>query len=509
MKVALTPWRFLERTERLFPDKTAIVCGESRISFEAYGRRVRQLSRALGRMGAGSGDRVAYLGMNCHRLLELYFAVLPGGVILTPMNVRLHPDEMAFILNDLEAKVLFVDDMFANLAASLVPKVPSLERVVLASSSVPSEEGWLAYETILAAEKPDPIGDLDVDEDQTAEIFYTSGTTGRPKGVMLTHRNLYLHALQNMIALGLSDATVQIVGTVPLFHVNAWGTPQYAVAAGSTQVVVPRFDPESFLSAVERERATFGMMVPAMLGDLTNFEGAERFDTSSLERIMIGGAPPPYSLLRAASKKFGCEIQVGYGLTETCPVISVATLKSHRLAAMDDEERYRRMSMTGLPLIGVEIKVIGDDGAEVAWDGKSMGEIVVRGDVVTKGYWKRPEETAEAFRGGYFHTGDVATVDSEGYLQIVDRKKDIIISGGENISSVEVEDALYSHPDVRECAVIGIPDERFGERPFAFVVRKAEGGASQEDLIRHVRERIAKFKAPAGIRFVEGLPRTG
>lgn len=507
MNLPLTPMRFLERARRIYGDKPFVVCGEERLTYEMFAERVLRMAGALRRIGIRKGDRIAYLGLNCHRLLELYYAVLPLEAILTPLNVRLHPEELLFILNDLEPSLLYVDGTLLPVAVTLRERVPSLRAVIFAAPDPPPPGFW-GYEQLVRDGEPCSFSLEGLDDGGVAEIFYTSGTTGRPKGVMLTHRNLYLHALQVIATTGLGEDTVELVGSVPLFHVNAWGSPQYLVALGASAVLTPRFDAERFCQLVERERVTFALFVPTMLNDLLHFPERSRYDLSSLRLILLGGAAAPLSLVHAARSELQVDVRVGYGLTETSPVIALSQPKSYRQAAWDTSEQERRRAMAGLPVVGVEIRVVDAQGREVPHDGQTIGEIEVRGDVVFQGYWRRPEETAAAFRDGFFRTGDMATVDAEGYLQIVDRKKDIIISGGENISSAEIEAVLIRHPAVRECAVVAKPDPRWGEVPFAFVVLEEGTAVDEANLQSFVRAHLAGFKVPQGVAFVTELPKT-
>ncbi len=505
MPVQLTPLRFLVQSERREPDKTAIVCGETRLSYREYADRVRLLIGALSALGLERGDRVAYLGLNCHRLLELYYAVPARGAILSPLNVRLTAPELLFILQDLAPKLLVTDQTLLPMAKALAQQtgVP-----IVLLSGPKDTEGVLFYEDMLASAAPIDLMAGEVEECDVAEIFYTSGTTGKPKGVQLTHRNLYLHAMGVMVSAPIYPDEVQIVGTVPLFHVNGWGAPQFIVGQAGTQVVTSRFDAGEFYRLVAAEGVTLAMLVPTMLAAVLNYPEREKFDMSSLRRVIIGGAPPPAALIREAREKLQVDCSVGYGLSETCPVLTLATIKD----SMKDaplEEQYRLRSLTGLPIIGCDLRVLLPDGQEVAHDGQSVGEICVEGDMVFGGYWRRPEETAQAFSDGWFRTGDMAVVESTGYVRIVDRKKDIIISGGENISSVEVEDALYAHPAVLEAAVVAKPDERWGEVPYAFVALRPGSQAAPEDILAYLRGRIAGFKIPRGLEILPELPKTG
>jgi fatty-acyl-CoA synthase len=510
MEVPLTPLRFLERSEAIYGAEPAIVCAGTRLSYRDYAERVRRLAGALAAFGVARGDRVLYLGMNCHRLLELYYAVLPLQAILVPVNVRLAPAEIAFILADSAPTVLVASPELLPLIER-VPVPPSVRERILAYPPAGQQAppaGWSDYEALLAQAEPRPL-DAAVDERAVAEIFYTSGTTARPRGVMLSHRSLYLHAMNTIIALGITDRDRMLVGSVPLFHVNAWGTPQFMVAVGGVQVVVPRFEPALFCQAVERERCTLSLMVPTMLNALLQYPDLGRHDLSSLRSLVLGGAPPVPELMRQARAALpGVVCQVGYGLTETSPVVSCAVIKN-ALADAPAEERLRRQGLTGLPVIGTQVRVVREDGSEVRHDGSEVGEILVRGDQVMEGYWNQPEETARALRDGYLATGDLAVVDAEGYLNIVDRKKDIIISGGENISSVEVETVLYTHPAVLEAAVVAAPDPHWGEVPVAFVALRPGAEADADALRAHAQGLLAHFKVPRAFVFVQELPKTG
>jgi fatty-acyl-CoA synthase len=324
---------------------------------------------------------------------------------------------------------------------------------------------------------------------------------------MLTHKNLYANAFNFTLGMNLSDADTML-HTIPLFHVNGWGTPHALTAVGGRHVCLQAFNPAMVLELIRRERVTMTALVPTMVNMLINFPDLTSYDVSSLQRIIVGGAPSPWSFVGEVRQKLGCDYIVGYGMTESAPILTVSVLKE-TLRDLPAEEQARYMAKTGLPVMGVEVRVVKEYGQEVTRDGEDVGEIVARGDNVMKGYWRRPEETAATIRDGWLHTGDLATVDAEGYITIVDRGKDIIISGGENISSVEVEDVVFSHPAVLEAAVIAAPDERWGEVPLAVVVLKPGATATEEEIIGFSRERLAHFKAPRRVAFMEALPKGG
>jgi len=502
MKLALTPVRFKRRAETEFGNKVGIVCGEERLTYREYGRRANQLSNALGRLGVARGERVAWLGYNCHRLLEAYYGVVQMGAVLLPLNIRITASEIAFILEDSESVILFYDRDFSPIVEAVKKESSTIRHYV----ALEPEEGSSGYEELLSRESPH-FEVPEINDDDLAELFYTSGTTANPKGVMMTHRNLYLHAMQVLAGLAIKDSNIQL-HTIPLFHVNGWGTPHSITCAGGRHVVMKKFDPRQVLELVQGERVTHFSMVPTMATALINEPSVRNYGLSSLEFVQIGGAASPVDLIREVEQTLGCRCYAGYGLTETIPVLTVGFLKDH-LKDLPDQDRWKRQAMTGYPLPGVELEIFDANDKPVPHDGQSPGEIVVRADNVMAGYWKRAEETAQTLRGGWLHTGDMAVVDQEGYFLIVDRKKDIIISGGENISSIEVEKAVYSHPLVLECAVIAVPDDRWGEVPKALVVLKAGQSIDEQELIDYCRTVLPGFKIPKSIEFFEALPKGG
>ena len=503
----LTPLRCLHRAIDLFGDRPGVVCGDQRFTYGQFGDRCQRLATGLTAQGIAPGDRVAYLSLNTHRLLEGYFGVLQAGAILLPLNVRLTPLELAGILNDSGARMLLFEPDFAPLVSALKPNCPSIDFYV-ALDELPAAPADLAYEEILHAGRPERADIYSVDENSIGELFYTSGSTGRPKGVALSHRTLYLHAL-SLYTVYQDVETMVNLHTIPLFHANGWGHPQCSTYFGVKQVMVRKFEPGAVFRLIEEHKATDMYLVPVMANMLLNSPEVGKHNVSSLRRIMIGGAAPSPALIERVEKAFGCGVYGGYGLSETGPILAAAIPKTG-LRHASEQERYRRQAMTGWPLIGNEIRVVDRDMNDVPKNSRTIGEIVVRGDHVMQGYWNDPRATSDAFTGGWLHTGDMATWDAEGFLQIVDRRKEIIISGGENVSSVEIENAIFSHPGVLEVAVVAAPDEQWGEVPAAIIVPKPGHFLTEKDIRDHLSGRIARFKIPRHYEFrTEPLPKTG
>ena len=499
------PVKFLQRARSLYGSKIGIVDGDRRLTYAEYGERVDRLSHALAAAGIKPGERVAFAGPNGHPLLEAYYGVVQMGAILLPLNIRLTPVDFEFILNDAEVSAIIIERAMYGLIAPIRASVPSLRTVILVGEGERGDD--LDYDELLAAAPAGSYPMPPMDEDDVAEIFYTSGTTGKAKGVMLTHKNLYANAFNFLTANGLTDRDTML-HTIPLFHVNGWGTPHALTGVGGRHICVRQFVPQQVLELIQRERVTMTALVPTMVNMLINMPNLGDYDTSSLQRIIVGGAPSPWAFVGEVRRKLNCDYVVGYGMTESAPILTVSVLKE-TLADVPAEEQARYMAKTGLPVLGAEVKVVDDAGNEVPRDGETAGEIIARGDNIMKGYWRRPEETAQTIRDGWLHTGDMATVDAEGYISIVDRAKDIIISGGENISSVEIEDTLFGHPAVLEAAVIAAPDPQWGEVPVAVVTLKPGVQATEQEIISFARERLAHFKAPKKVEFVEALPKGG
>jgi len=507
MNIPLTPLRCLRYAEQQYSHRTAVVCGNERFTYAEFAVRAARLGGALKNVGVKSGDRVAFLSMNCHRLLEAYYGVLEAGAVLLPLNVRLAAEELGYILNDSGAKVLFLEKEFLNLVDSFRSELSTVESFFMLDG--PLQADWLnpeSYEDLLAAASPFQKDIMEIDEDAVAELFYTSGTSANPKGVMLTHRNVYLHALHVCLTFDATQDFAQL-HTIPLFHANGWGVAHILALTGGKHVILRRFDCAQIFKLIEQERIFTMCLVPAMAIALVNSLERQKYDLSSLERVIIGGAASSPTLVREVEEKLGVTCISGYGLTETSPALSHSFIK-HGFE-WEGEQKFARQAMTGFADPGIEMRVVDDRDMDVPRNGKTVGEIITRSDGVMKGYWNHPEATAEALRGQWFHTGDMATIDENGYLLIVDRKKDIIVSGGENISSLEVEKIIMAHPGVLDAGVIPVPDEKWGEVPKALVVLKPGAQPSESELIEFCRSRLAHYKCPRSVDFYESLPKTG
>lgn len=505
MFVPLTPLEFRRRAVYLYPHVVGVVDGERRFTYAEYDERVNRLANGLRALGAQPGDIISFLTYNTHHLLEAYYGVLQIGAVLNPINTRMGPNEIKYILEHSASTVVFAHADFADLVRQQRDHLPMLRQIVIMEGE--PQAGEHEYEALLADASPEHIAVEVTDENAMCELFYTSGTTGMPKGVALSHRNLYLHAMTFLSGFGVTSDDV-FLHIVPLFHVNGWGTPQFLTAVGGKHVMLRRVTPADICQLVEQERVTRLFGVPTVMNALVNYPDLDKYDLSSITQIAMGGAPSSYALVDRLERTFNCQAIGIYGLSETSPVIVNALPKpAHR--GWSDEQRRRSQARTGYELIGVHIRVVDDEGNDVAPDGQQIGEIVVCSNLVMMGYYKDPEATAKAIRDGWFHTGDVAVIDPEGSILIVDRSKDIIISGGENISSQEVEAALYLHPAVFECAVIGVPDEHWGEVPRAVVVLKPGAQATEEELIGHCRAQIGHYKCPKGVDFIAELPKSG
>lgn len=499
MLLPLTPVRFLYRALDLFAGRTAVVSERRRFSFAELGERCERLASALRHAGIQPGDRIAYLSLNTHQLLEGYYGVPMASGVAMPLNVRLSPMELAGILEHSGARVLFFEADFQPLIELFRRQCPGIERFVQLGDE---------YETFLSDASPEASDYSKIDENSVAELFYTSGSTGTPRGVLLTHRALYMHAMAVSTVYLEADTMVDLQ-TIPLFHANGWGHAHTDVLLGVPQIMVRRFDPPAVLELIQRYRATDMSLVPTMAVALLNVPQIADFDLSSMRDIQLGGAASSPELIGRLETAFRCRAWSGYGLTETAPVICISRPDSNRVFA-SDEERYALQAKAGRPIAGVDLRVVDDHGNVLPRNSEVSGEVIVRCDHLMAGYYRDPEATASVMKDGWLYTGDMAIQDAEGYVQIVDRRKEIIISGGENISSIEVERAIAAHPCVLECAVVGAPDENWGEVPAAIVVCRAGSTVTADELLTFLDGRLGRFKIPRIVDFEPGpLPKTG
>lgn len=504
MNVPLILTQFLDRAVSLYGSKKAIFADDRTFTYEELNTRVNQLSYGLKASGIQKGDRIAYLAPNSVEMLEGFYGVFQLGGIMVPLNIRLKPEDYLFILNHSESKILFVDQDLYHLILPVKDQLKTVEKIFVHYKEEDTEE--TDYDLWLSSQASSPFQREVLDENDVCSLLYTSGTTGNPKGVMLTHRNNYLHALSTMHHLRVSDQDV-LLHVLPMFHVNGWGSPFYYTANGASQVCMRKATPEKIFGALQEHKVSVMHMAPTVLNSL--MQHYEQFAPSVEQdvRVVIAGSAPPPAFVTRVEKELGWEFIQVYGMTESSPLSTVSTIRSH-LQQLPLNQQYRMKAKAGHQMIGCEVRVISEHGEEVAHNGKEIGEVVVRSNGVMKGYWKNEEATMEAIRDGWLHTGDMGNVDEYGNIEIVDRKKDIIISGGENISSIEVEGVLYEHPAISEAAVIAVPHEKWGETPHAFVVVRHGNKLTEQEIISFTREKLAHFKAVTGVSFVEELPKT-
>jgi fatty-acyl-CoA synthase len=515
MHYPLTITHFFERARRLFPKKAlgTRVPGRGLVktTYADFAERTARLAGALGALGVRKGDRVATFAWNSHRHLEVYFAAPMMGAVLHTVNIRLSAQDITYIINHAQDRVLIADASTWPTLEPIRRELRSVEHVIVMKDTPEAEipPGALDYEELLRASHPveswPPLEETDA-----AGMCYTSGTTGSPKGAVYTHRAIFLHSMASSMTdvLGISERDV-ILHIVPMFHANAWCIPYAGVMNGATQFFGgPNPQPRDIVEIVHRERVTLVGAVPTVwIAIDALLEQEPHWDISSLRCIPIGGSAAPRALIEKFEKKYGARMLHAWGMTEMTPLGTVCRLKSY-MEALPDEERYAIRAKQGTPVVGVDLRIVDDEGREQPWDGRSMGEMQVRGPWVIRAYYNNPESADRFTPDGWFRTGDVATVDPEGYVQITDRTKDLIKSGGEWISSIDVEVMIMSHPKVLEAAVIAVPHPKWVERPLACVVPKPGVTLTQEEILDYLRPRLAKWALPDGVVFIEAVPKT-
>jgi fatty-acyl-CoA synthase len=503
MEIALSPLEFARRARRLYADCDAVVDGNMNLNYARFFERCDRWSAALQQFGIEPGDRIAYIAPNTHAQLESFYAVPQIGGVLVPINYRLTADDFAYLINHSEARVVCADLDHLDAVDRIRPQLPRVEQFVALNGA---RRGWLDYEAILNS-APADFARPNIRESDLLTINYTSGTSGKPKGVMITHRNAYMNVVGTLLHFPMSIAD-RYLWTLPMFHANGWTFVWAVTAVGATHICLRKVEPRAVFEKIARERVTVLCAAPTVLILLANSPTELRSEVRRGVRVLTAGAPPAAATIERIEGQFGWILTQAYGLTETAPFISICELRPGH-SSLSAQERATIKARQGIELLtSGELRVVDAQGCETPRDGKTLGEIVVRGNVVMHGYYKDPEGTGRVIRDGWFHTGDGAVVHPDGYVEIRDRLKDVIISGGENISSVEVEGTLLRHPAVQEAAVVGFPHELWGEVPEAFIVAKEGASVSEAELQEFARSRLAHFKVPQRFTFVTELPKT-
>ena len=498
----------IEAAEK-YPKKPALVCEDKRYTYSEFESRVKRLASAFKELGVRPNDKVAIIHKNCHYFLESYFATTFIGAVIVPVNYRLSQKEFSYILNNSDAKILITNPEFNKKIFPSVKQSPQIKSIIWTNINKYSgrKENHFYYEALIENKQPVELPLPTISEESVAQIYYTSGTTSQPKGVVLTHRNNYAHALGTIEELNLTDKD-NWLHVSPMFHLaDAWAV--WAITkAGGTHVIIPEFSPKKVFQIIESENVTLSNFIPTLLNILINYEDVGKFNYKSLRLIMSGGAPIAPEVVRKVIEIFKCNFIQTYGMTETSPFLTMSILKPH-LKKIPFEKQFEYMITTGRPFADVKLKIINEKGQAVHKDDKEVGEILVKGETITPKYWKLPEETSKRIKDGWLYTGDLARVNDEDYLTIVDRKDDMIITGGENVYSIEIENILYSHPDILEAAVVGLPDEIWGEKIVTAVVLKPGKKKSSKNIVDYCKNNLADFKVPKRVVFIDELPKTG
>jgi fatty-acyl-CoA synthase len=515
MDYPLTLTHIFERARRLFPRKeiaTKTPAGMHRYTYAEMCERVGRLANALDRLGISTDGRVATFAWNTYRHLEIYFAAPCSGRVLHTLNLRLFPEQIIYIANHAEDEIVFVDASLLPAFEKLAPHFKTVKHyVVMTDGPLPetSLPNALSYEELLAAAPPE-YDWPQLDENSAAAMCYTSGTTGNPKGAVYSHRGLFLHSISECMAdsMGLSERDI-VLPVVPMFHANSWGLPHSCTLVGAKQVFPGQFlDGKSIAELIQNERVTVAAGVPTIWMGLLQVLEKESYDISSLRCMPVGGSAAPQSMIERYQKQFDAYILHAWGMTEMAPLGTVSNLKSY-MTDLPEAERFKVRAKQGTTVPGVEARIVDVDGRELPWDGESFGELQVRGPWIISSYYN-DERSPDSFEDGWFRTGDVATIDSEGYLQIVDRTKDLVKSGGEWISTVDLENVIMGHPKVLEAAVIAVPHPRWQERPMACVVPKPDfkDSLTAQEILEYLSNHVAKWQLPDEVIFIEAVPKT-
>jgi fatty-acyl-CoA synthase len=503
METPLTPLEFARRARKLYPDRVAVIDGDSRWTYSQFLDRCDRWSSVLQKLGISPGDRVAYLSPNTHAQLESFYAVPQIGAVLVPLNYRLTADDFVYLINHSGSRMVCADRDYLSTIDSIRERLPKVEHFVALTAEA---EHWLNYEAMVDGSSAGFVRP-NICETDLLTINYTSGTTSRPKGVMITHRNAWMNSIGTLLHAPMTCAD-RYLWTLPMFHANGWTFVWTVTAAGATHICLRKCEARAVCELMKTKKVTTLCAAPTVLIALANAPANIRRLAPKGIHVITAGAPPAASTIQRLEEDLGWTITHVYGLTETAPFITVCEPRAEH-ASLSLSERAAIKARQGVELItSGELRVVDTQGNDVPLDGVTQGEIVARGNVVMAGYYNDREATEQALRGGWFHTGDAAVVHPDGYIEIRDRLKDVIISGGENISSVEVEGALLRHPAVQEVAIVGFPHECWGEAPHAFLVLKEGARADEKELLEFARANLAHFKAPHSVTFVNELPKT-
>lgn len=487
------------RNAGLYPSKTAIIQGSIRFTFAQFHERVNRLANAVLSLGAMKGDRIAILHQNCYQYVELYFALAKIGMPVVPLNYRFNPKEVSYVLTDSGAKMVFFGKEYLSTIEKIQGEITSLKECICIDDSLP---GMMNYEELMSFASPEePVAR--VDEEDLAVLGYTGGTTGKPKGVMTTHRNIITSCYNTALERLLSANDTHLI-IPPIFHAGGANSMFAFSFVGATTVILNTSNIDTILKTVQDHKITHLMFVPTLMLSAIEHPNTGSYDLTSLKTIYYGTAPISIGPLKKAMRLFKCNFSQTYGMTETFVPVSILKPEDHKLSGTLDQDR--RMSSVGREVMGVKVKIVDNDGRELGRG--EIGEVIVRGKNVMKGYWNQPDLTQEVLKDGWLYTGDMGMLDELRYLYIVDRKKDMIISGGENIYAKEVEDVLAAHPAVAKAVVIGVPDEKWGEAVKGLVIKKSGSEVGEEDLINFCKSRLASYKKPKSIEFMVDFPKS-